>query len=66
MAALTDVHPKVAGSALAGAITGIIIAEAGRHGYPITGDEGANITVLFSAIAGWLIPSATPASGANP
>ena len=47
---------KITASMVAGALTVIIVAEAQRRGYPIDGTEGASISVVLSAIAGYLMP----------
>lgn len=52
-----NIHPRITASALAGALTSIVIAEAGRHGVQIAGDEGSAITVVLSFLAGYFMPS---------
>lgn len=49
-------HPKVSTSVLAGAVTGIVIAELSRFGVPIDAAEGANITLILSFVAAYLAP----------
>ena len=49
-------HPKISASVLAGALTGIIIAEISRWGVPIDAAEGANITAVVSFFAGYATP----------
>jgi muramidase (phage lysozyme) len=50
-------HTKVTASALAGAVTLIIITECARQGIVINGSEGASITLVIMAAIGWLAPS---------
>jgi hypothetical protein len=50
-------HPKISTSVLAGALTGILIAELGRWGVPIDATEGAHLTLVLSFIAGYFTPS---------
>lgn len=50
-------HPKVTAGVVAGAITSIVVAEFGRHGIQISGDEGSAITAILSFLAGFLMPS---------
>jgi hypothetical protein len=57
-------HPKVTAGAFAGAVVGMIIAEANRRGIVIDGTEAANITVLVSFVAGFFMPNGS-ASGSN-
>jgi ABC-type thiamine transport system ATPase subunit len=50
-------HPKITASVLAGALTSLLVSEAARHGWAVSGDEGAAITTLLSFIAGYFTPS---------
>jgi hypothetical protein len=50
-------HPKVTGSALAGALVGIIITEAQRRGITIDASEGADLVVIVSLIVGYFVPN---------
>ncbi len=50
-------HTKVTASALAGAVTLILVTELNRRGITIDGNEGASITLLMMAFFGWLAPS---------
>jgi hypothetical protein len=63
-------HPKTTAGALAGALTVVLIAEAGRRGVTIDGTEGASITMIFAFIAGYFMPSddsdGTPAAPPPP
>ena len=52
-----SVHSKVTAGALAGALIGILVSEADRRGYRLTGEEAADLTVLVSFIAGFFCPS---------
>jgi hypothetical protein len=49
-------HPKVAGTVVAGALTGLLVAELNRRGVTISPDEAADVTVLISFLAGYFIP----------
>jgi hypothetical protein len=57
---------KITASMVAGALTVIIVAEAQRRGYPIDGTEGASISVVLSAIAGYLIPHSQAQAPGSP
>lgn len=50
-------HPKVTAGVVAGALTGLIIAEVNRRGITVAPDEAADLTVLLSFAAGWFMPS---------
>jgi hypothetical protein len=54
---MAQFHPKVTAGLVAGAITGIVVAEAARRGMPIDAAEGSNITALISFFASWYMPS---------
>ena len=57
---------KITASMVAGALTVIIVAEAQRRGYPIDGTEGASISVVLSAIAGYLMPHSQAQAPGSP
>lgn len=52
-----QIHPKIGATVVAGAITGLIVAECNRRGITIAADEAADLTVLVSAVAGYFMPS---------
>jgi hypothetical protein len=54
-----NLHPRLQAAALAAYLTTIIIAEAGRRGFPISGDEGSAITGVLALLAGWVQPSSS-------
>lgn len=53
---MNPIHPKVGATVVAGALTGLLIAELNRRGVTIAPDEAADITVILSALAAWLMP----------
>lgn len=55
--AASSIHPKVAGSAVAGAVTVIGLFIAQRFGLDMPDDVAASITVLVGLMIGYLIPS---------
>jgi len=57
-----SIHPKVGATVVAGALTGLVLAELNRRGIPIQPDEAADLTVLVSAIAGYFMPADTDAA----
>jgi hypothetical protein len=60
-----NLHPRLQAAALAAYMTTIIIAEAGRRGFPISGDEGSAITGALALLAGWLQPPGGSDGGAD-
>lgn len=60
---MPTLHPKVSAGVVAGAITSLVVAELGRRGIQITGDEGASITVLLSFAAGYFMPPGDNGNG---
>ncbi len=60
------IHQKVTASLVAGAITGLLVAEAKRRGFPIEPDEAADVTVLLSFIAGYFMPNGDSGDAAEP
>jgi hypothetical protein len=60
-----NLHPRLQAAAIAAYLTTIIIAEAGRRGLPISGDEGSAITGLLALLAGWFQPSSSDEGAAK-
>ncbi len=50
-------HPKVTAGVVAGAIVGLLVAEATRRGIPIAADEASDLTVLVSFATGYFVSS---------
>lgn len=50
-------HPKVTAAALSGAVVALLASEAKRRGIILEPEEASALTVLFSAVAGWFMPS---------
>lgn len=54
---MTAFHPKMTAAVLAGALTVVLVAECKRRGIDIDGTEGSSITLIFSFLAGFFMPS---------
>ena len=58
-------HPKITASVLAGAVTGMLVAEGERRGISIGASEAADLTVIVGFIAGFFMPNGDNGNG-NP
>ena len=55
-------HPKITGATLAGALVGMLVAEAERRGYTISGTEATDLTVIVSFLVGYFVPNGDSAA----
>lgn len=54
---MNSIHPKVSVAALGGALVGVTIYEAKRHGFEIDAVEGSYLTLLVTTTLGFFIPA---------
>jgi len=55
-----DIHPKVAGGTIAGAIAVLIVWILNLAGIPVPDVADAALVVILTALGGWLAPAGYP------
>lgn len=53
-------HNKVTATAVASALTALIVGELTRHGVSFSAEEGGAITTLIGFAIGWAVPGSIP------